>query len=408
MTRIKRFGQNKEDRTQKLVTISFLPFTFSFLILHSPFSIPIATLARFYCALRYQSTRYSQLSTFGLTFQICEMYEICELYEMYEIYEIYEERVLRLDMRSLTERGKIDILSSFGYKKAVLRNLMALRFLLFLGLVLLITSSVSANEIDELKTASDVNQFLSKILGKDSEALLLDTKEDPKAEFGKNTFHKLDIDGNGQTDLMVESNYLFAVTDKKDVVMVDRGGFTFYRYTLLNIEKKDNETALHIRPRKVEDMPPPESDKELTLVFKHGGFVEYNPTPDHFKIDAITLTTSGCFGSCPVYSISIKADRRATYSAKRYNPEDGEFSGTIDATEFNALVEIINYIGLASLKTQYSVPWTDDQRATLSITYDGGKTKKISDYGMIGSYGLANLYNNISHLRTNQKWTKVK
>ena len=30
---------------------------------------------------RYQSTRYSQLSTFGLTFQMCEKYEIYEIYE---------------------------------------------------------------------------------------------------------------------------------------------------------------------------------------------------------------------------------------------------------------------------------------------------------------------------------------
>src|SRR5213078_3777092 len=91
MTRIKRYWtkerrQNSEVGDHKFFTFYFFLFNSQSSILHSPFSIPIPTLAQFPQQPGYQSTRYSQLSTFGLTFQIYEMYEIREIYEMYEMY----------------------------------------------------------------------------------------------------------------------------------------------------------------------------------------------------------------------------------------------------------------------------------------------------------------------------------
>ena len=266
---------------------------------------------------------------------------------------------------------------------------------------------VSAGEIDDLKTASDVNQFLMKVDPKYAEELSLDTKEVPKTEFGANTFHKVDLDGDGKTDLIVEGKYLFAVTASRKIFMIDKGSFDWHKFTLVKTEKNGAENILYVRPIKNERFSFPMSGNDLTLVFKFGGFIEFNPKPDHLKFESITFSTSGCFGSCPIFTLNIRANRRATYQAKQYNPEDGKFSGTIDAADYNRLEELINYMGLGSLKTEYSVPWTDDQGSTLSISYDG-TTKKISDYGMIGTYGLENLYDNLSKLRTSQKWAKVK
>ena len=285
---------------------------------------------------------------------------------------------------------------------------MTLRFAWTFVLFLFLTVSVSANEIDQLKTASDVNQFLKKLIPKNSDELLLDVKEAPKTEYGRNTFHKVDLDGNGKTDLIVESKYLFAVMDKNEITTIDKGAFMLRKFTLVRIDKAGADTLLRIRPRKDTDIPVPDSDDEQTLVYKFGGFIEYNSTPDHIKIDGITLSTSGCYGTCPIFTISINSDRSATYQAKKFNKEDGEFSGTIDTADFERLVGIINYMRLASLKTEYSVPWTDDRGSTLTIKYDGGKTKQISDYGMIGTFGLEDLYDKFYDLRGSQKWTTVK
>lgn len=49
---------------------------------------------------------------------------------------------------------------------------------------------------------------------------------------------------------------------------------------------------------------------------------------------------------------------------------------------------------------------TDDQTGDLKITFNNGKVKTISDYGMIGTNGLKILYEKLAELRFNQKWQK--
>ena len=67
---------------------------------------------------------------------------------------------------------------------------------------------------------------------------------------------------------------------------------------------------------------------------------------------------------------------------------------------------MLNYIYFETLQDNFAVTWTDDQTATLKITYDSGKVKSISDYGLIGTYGLDRVYQLLYELRENQKWTK--
>ena len=268
-----------------------------------------------------------------------------------------------------------------------------------------------ANEIDGLKTFADVTQFLkTKVLPKTFESVILDpAKANTSTRFGKHSFHKLDLDGNGLTDLVVDGYYFLAVIDqgkgKYDLQSLDRGSFSLFKYTLSDIEWVGKTPVLLIKGYKGEDddiaLTPAEDKK---IVYKFGAFTEYNPEPDRFAIRKISFSTGPCFGSCPVYSLDISADRRARFNAKQYNDKKGVFTGTIDPETFNTLVDTINYLGILRLKSEYAVPWTDDQGATLSITFDTGRTVKIRDYGMIGTFGLENLYDQFSELRKTVKW----
>ena len=62
------------------------------------------------------------------------------------------------------------------------------------------------------------------------------------------------------------------------------------------------------------------------------------------------------------------------------------------------------YKEFSDLKDKYEVNWSDDQTSTLIITYDGGKTKKIIDYGLVGTFGLNRIHDLIFKLRDNQDW----
>jgi hypothetical protein len=152
------------------------------------------------------------------------------------------------------------------------------------------------------------------------------------------------------------------------------------------------------------------------LTFKFGNFIEYNENPKINKISKIEFATSGCFGTCPVYKLTLNRDSLSIFNAQYYNfnknrevtygKEEGVFTTTINKIEFDKLEEILNYCDFDNLYKEYSVMHTDDQTGDLKITYNNGKVKTISDYGMIGTYGLKTLYKKLAELRFNQKWRK--
>ena len=282
---------------------------------------------------------------------------------------------------------------------------------LFSSIILMIVGvSVFGNSIDELQTAHDVNLFLQKAFPKYGSALL-DENAVVTADYGKNKFYKLDLDGNGLTDLLVDGDGLIAVlnTDGENYTYhnLEIGTSDAYGHTVVNITRQADQTLLVLRGFNLESKVTLAKETEKNIVFKFGEFIEYNPEPDKFRIQKIAFETTGCFGTCPVLEMSIDERRRATYQAIQFNERKGKFNGMIDLAAFDKLVDTINYLGLRMLKNDYAVGHTDDQTATLTITFDNGKVRKISDYGMEGTFGLANLYNQLLNLRSTQKWRRI-
>jgi hypothetical protein len=265
-----------------------------------------------------------------------------------------------------------------------------------------------ANEIDDLRTAEDVQRFLVQKINPDwTAASVIEGTPEDTLTYGKGRFFKLDLNGDGLTDLLVNGNLFFAIIDKGagqyERHDIDRGSRSD-KHTLRNIIRLNNTPMLVIRKH---DIFTPERDsaaKPDTLVFRYGGFMEYNSKVKPVKIKAISFTGEACFGSCPVFELNIKADRSATFNAIEYNDRQGKFQGRIDTAAYNQLLETLSYIKAASLKSSYRVPWTDDRTVTLVVRFANGKTKKITDYGAIGTYGLAHLYRQLQALRSTQQW----
>ncbi|WP_419487875.1 hypothetical protein [Chryseobacterium bernardetii] len=84
------------------------------------------------------------------------------------------------------------------------------------------------------------------------------------------------------------------------------------------------------------------------------------------------------------------------------------FKSKIKISDFNTIEELLNYINFSKLKDFYSVSSTDNPTSELTITYGNGKTKKIQDYGLAGTYGLKKLYDLLFDLRFNQDWKRIE
>ncbi|MFT3796482.1 DUF6438 domain-containing protein [Flavobacterium sp.] len=154
--------------------------------------------------------------------------------------------------------------------------------------------------------------------------------------------------------------------------------------------------------------------KNLVLKYNFNSFIEYNQNISNRKIEKIEYATMGCYGTCPIFELTLIPNKESIFKANNFNfhnniesySENGEgnFKTHLKKETFKELSDLLNYIDFENLEDNYSVGWTDDSECILKITYDGGKIKTISDYGMSGTYGLKKVHDYLHKIRFNQNW----
>lgn len=157
--------------------------------------------------------------------------------------------------------------------------------------------------------------------------------------------------------------------------------------------------------------------KRTVLTYMFNDFIEYNPVQSTHEIEKIEYDTNGCFGSCPVFSIVVENDGKVIYSAKEFNYSrewqkgdlmSGTYKKVLSTEELNEVLDKFTYLNFPKLQDNYNVTWTDDQTGTLKVTYDDGKVKTITDYGLQGTYGLRHIHKLFYDLRLSGGWEKVE
>lgn len=278
------------------------------------------------------------------------------------------------------------------------------------------------NYIDKIKNAGQITRLLSrtdkrykKFEPNEGLFFIVDKCRKISDSLHVQPWAKADFDNNGLTDLLVVGN-LF---DHAVLCILDKGG----SYEIKSLTRRHfqdctfpvlegNKIRYYVEPVPEWGKRPkaPEMEQRV-LVYRFGDFIEENPAPANHSIEKIEYTTSMCFGSCPVFGITIHPDRRASWNAEMYNKIknktlSGTFTAKITEDKYNDILNLLNYMDFENLRDSYSVNWTDDQSCTLKITYDNGKVKSISDYGLVGTFGLNRVYQLLFALRENQSWIK--
>jgi hypothetical protein len=132
--------------------------------------------------------------------------------------------------------------------------------------------------------------------------------------------------------------------------------------------------------------------------------------------DQITLERTACFGTCPIYTLTLTADGKVTFDGKRFTKVTGPASGSITKKAFRGLVSEFKKIGYFSLPDQYwpGTPQcprrvTDMPSANTSLRLNG-KTKVVAHYHGCGDSGklpqLTALENKIDVVAKSEKWIK--
>jgi len=235
------------------------------------------------------------------------------------------------------------------------------------------------------------------------------------------SFYKADFDQNGYTDLLVSGNqYSFGV------LVIMNHAKNKYTTTYLSgdawrnssFPKLDSIEGIPVidysfkTPRRYHDTTSCVSLTKTTLIYRFGGFVEYNAAPVQHVISKVDYEAFGCWGTAPVFKMTVAMSGKGLLDAIDNNKDGkslelkGKYSGTIKSTQYEQLTELLNYINFTNLLNDYSIWVSDMPEGVLKITYDDGKTIVIDDYGMQGTYGLQRVYGLLEELRFNQVWKK--
>jgi len=93
----------------------------------------------------------------------------------------------------------------------------------------------------------------------------------------------------------------------------------------------------------------------------------------------MTLSRSGCFGSCPSYSVEIHGDGTTLYKGNSYVVLTGEHRDHLSAEHVSEILDAFRKADYFSLKDEYSYPVTDCPTYTTSFQVDQ-VSKSVTDY----------------------------
>src|SRR5262249_7291688 len=100
----------------------------------------------------------------------------------------------------------------------------------------------------------------------------------------------------------------------------------------------------------------------------------------------ITLERTACFGSCPIYKVTIASDGAVTFTGQRFVRTQGTAKGQISRLSFRGLVDEFKRINYFALDNKYvpgepncQSPPTDMPSANTSIQIDR-RTKSVAHY----------------------------
>lgn len=93
----------------------------------------------------------------------------------------------------------------------------------------------------------------------------------------------------------------------------------------------------------------------------------------------MTLTRTGCFGTCPSYTIEIHGDGSVIYKGEAFVVLTGEHRDQLAPEKVLEIVDAFRNADYFSLNDEYSYPVTDNPTFTTSIGIDG-TSKSVMDY----------------------------
>lgn len=128
----------------------------------------------------------------------------------------------------------------------------------------------------------------------------------------------------------------------------------------------------------------------------------YRP-PLNQRISEIGIERTGCFGSCPAYTLIVSSNGSFRYKGEKHVERIGEFSGKVSIAQFNQLAQFIMDSDYLGLEDSYH-PMITDCPTVFTTVVANGKRKVVSNYANGGPTKLWAIEQLIDHLMLGAEW----
>lgn len=121
-------------------------------------------------------------------------------------------------------------------------------------------------------------------------------------------------------------------------------------------------------------------------------------------VEKVEFRADGCYGTCPIFTMTINKDRSAEYNGINFNDLSGKYTGTIKQKTYDSLVSLLKEKELLKLNNKYEDQMPDMPGFNLKVKYSNGKVKEIYNYGKAGASLLKEIKTFMFNLRNTQEW----
>jgi hypothetical protein len=131
------------------------------------------------------------------------------------------------------------------------------------------------------------------------------------------------------------------------------------------------------------------------------------PPPESAPTDVtMTLERTACYGTCPVYKLTITGDGTVVYEGRDFVEVKGEQTSQISPAQVQELVNAFEQADFFSLRDYTEQKVTDNPSAITSITING-QTKTVNHYYGDDSapQALFDLESKIDEVVNSKQWT---
>lgn len=124
-----------------------------------------------------------------------------------------------------------------------------------------------------------------------------------------------------------------------------------------------------------------------TLIFQHSNnllstYAKLHPAIDSTSLfDAIIVSSSGCFGTCPVNNIYLTKKGDVYYYGFSHNTFNGFFQSKVSSELVAKIESDFKKADVINLNDSYAAGYTDDETITVTFVKNKRIIKSISDYG---------------------------